>query len=617
MFTNIGAPCVLALLGSGRRITTVVTAGSTKLPIAVAASIAVWLALPATGSAVLSCGLPESQPVWIDFADSSVSFWRDRFARPGVVVATGGPDLAAEARTAGAATVHWDMHLRKRVGTPSEPADASLIERRADSLFEYAVSVSGCQQPLIALNELWGASLPTPLTPTADRYRANVLRFVSRLAERGGRPALLVSSEPSTDGDAAVWWRELGKVSDLVLENYSNANLIWRDGAVDGSRRLRARHRKSAAKLLAVGVPATRIGLMIGFQTGPGTGGREGLQPRSRWFEVAKWQALAAAQVSRELRLSHVWSWGWAQRNERSNDPDKTYAACVWLWARDPALCDAPEVLGKELDADLRTGQIDLPAGIRCVYGETPLTASGVARLAKVTGDRELALTALVVRAVERERSPVGIADVLATERRIVASRFGGSGSAYGAALADIAASRAVARGILADELRRFEILRGLPIVQPTAADVARFRSTYAPVLARRVVVSPAPSWLPEGTGLALATSAPEAVFRVATGRTTKLRTAEGVFTVRAVEDMTALGAVSLGIARPAIARELQSERRADAYAAWTIRRQKAAESRLVCERDRLPELGVVALSSFAPFLSLHEASMQRAFAGP
>jgi hypothetical protein len=587
-----------------------------KLPIALAASFAALLALPATGSAALSCGLPESQPVWIDFADGSVSFWRDRFARPGIVVATGGPDLAAEARAAGAGTVHWDMHLRKRVGTPSDPADASLIERRADSLFEYAVSVSGCQQPLIALNELWGASLPMPLTPTADRYRSNVLRFVGRLAERGGRPALLVSSEPSTAGDAAAWWRELGKVSDLVLENYSNANLIWREGAVDGSRRLRTRHRKSVAKLLAVGVPANRIGLMIGFQTGAGAGGREGLQPRSRWFEVAKWQALAAAQVSRELRLAHVWSWGWAQRNERSNDPDKTYAACVWLWSREPGLCDAPEVLGQELDPDRRAGQIDLPVGIRCVYGETPLTASGVAALAKVTGDRELALTALVVRAVERERSPVGIAEVLATERRVIASRFGGSGSTYRAALAEAGASLAVARGIVADELRRFEILGALPTTQTTTADIARFRSTYAPVLARKVVASPAPSWLPEGAGLALATSAPEAVFRLATGRTARLRTAEGVFTVRAVEDTTALGAVSLGTARAAVARELRSERRADAYAAWTIRRQKAAESRLVCERDRLPELGVVALSSFVPFLSLHEASMPRVFSG-
>jgi hypothetical protein len=560
----------------------------------------------------LSCGLPESQPVWIDFADGSVSFWRERFARPGVVVATGGPLLAAEARTAGAATVHWDMYLRKRVGTPSEPADSSLISKRADSLFEYAVSVSGCEQPLIALNEMWGASLPTPLTPTAEHYRANVLRFVTRLAERGGRPALLVSSEPFTGGDAAAWWRAVGQVSDIVLEKYANANVIWRDGAVEGSRRLRTGYRSSAAKLFAVGVPPSRIGIMVGFQTGPGAGGREGLKPRSRWFDVAKWQGLAAEQVSRELRLSHVWSWGWAQRNERSNDPDKTFAACVWLWARDESLCDAPEILGNELDADRRIGQIDLAAGVRCVYGGKPLRASAVASLAKLTGDRELALTALVVRAREREQVVVSPTRVLATERRIIASRFGGSSASYRAALAEAGATLAVARGILGDELRRAEIQADLATQRPSRADVDRFRATFAGVAARMVVVSPAPRWLPEGRGLALATSAPRAVFDAATRRSFKLRTAEGILSVRALEHTTALGAVALGVARGAILRELTGERRADAYAAWTIRQQKAAETRLACERDRLPQRGVVSLSSFAPFLSLSEMAVAR-----
>jgi hypothetical protein len=537
------------------------------------ACAAVLLAVPATGSAALSCGLPEAQPVWIDFADGSVSFFRERFARPGVVVATGGEGVATEARAAGAGTVHWDMYLRKRVGTPSDPADSSLMEKRADSLFDYAVSVSECQQPLIALNELWGASLPTPLTPTAELYRANVLRFVSRLAERGGRPALLVSSEPNTAGDAAAWWRAVAQVSDLVLENYSNANVIWRDGAVEGSRRLRTSYRRSAAKLFAVGVPAARVGLMIGFQTGAGAGGREGLKPRSRWFDVAKWQAFAAKQVANEMRLSHVWSWGWAQRNERSNDPDKTYAACVWLWARDPGLCDAPRVIGDELDDDRRAGQIDLPAGIRCVYGGTPLKAGSVASLAKVTGDRELALTALVVRAVERERSVSGSpVNVLAAEKRIVAARFGGSRAAYRAALAEANASVALARGIIGDELRRLDIVSALSAPRPSSADIARFRTTFASVLVRRVAVTPAPSWLPDGVGLALATSAPEAVFRIPSRRSTRIRTAEGVFRARALENASALGAVSLAAARPAIVRELQNERRADAYAAWTIR---------------------------------------------
>src|SRR6476619_274923 len=450
------------------------------LLVVVAAVIAV-LAWPGAGSAALSCGLPEPQPTWIDFADSSVSFWRERFARPGVVIGTGGPELAAEARAAGAGTVHWDMYLRKRVGTPSDPADPALIEKRADALFDYAVSVSGCQTPLIALNELWGASLPTPLTPTAERYRANVLRFVTRLSERGGHPALLVSSEPFTGGDAAAWWKSVAAVSDLVLEKYANANLIWRDGPVDGSRRLRVRYRESVAKLLAVGVPASRIGLMIGFQTGPGAGGREGLKPRSRWFDVTKWQALAVRQVAREFKLAHLWSWGWAQRDARSNDPDKTFAACVWLWARDASLCDAPSILGHEFDPDLKTGQLSLPSGTRCIYGSTPLTASSVNSLAKVTKDRELALTALVVRAVERERSHISPSDALALEQRIVRVRFGGSVSAYRAALAEAGASLSVARGILGDELRSRDILAGLSAGSVPAGDISRFRATFAP----------------------------------------------------------------------------------------------------------------------------------------
>ncbi len=580
--------------------------------LAVGVAVIAVLASPGTSKAALSCGLPEAQPTWIDFADGSVSFWQERFARPGVVVATGGPQLASEARSAGAGTVHWDMYLRKRVGTPSEPADPALIEKRADSLFDYAVSVSGCQAPLIALNELWGASLPTPLTPTAERYRANVLRFVSRLNERGGRPALLVSSEPFTGGDAAAWWKSVAAVSDLVLENYANANLIWRDGPVDGSRRLRVRHRQSAARLLALGISPARIGIMIGFQTGPGTGGREGLAPRSRWFSVAKWHTLAVKQVAKELKLAHVWSWGWAQRNERSNDPDKTYAACVWLWARDAGLCDAPTVLGRELDADTTTGQLGLPSGTRCMYGTTPLTAASVAALAKITRDRELALTALVARAIERERARVSPSDALALERRVVTARFGGNVAAYRSALAEAGASLAVARGIMGDELRWHDIAARLSLARISESDVSRFRATFAPVLARELTVTPAPSWLPEGRGVALATSAPEAVFRLTTGRRTTIRTAEGSFVVEAREDTTALGAVPADRARVAVTRELRAERRADAYATWTIRMQHAAESKLVCERDRLPELGVVTLSAFTPFLSLHEAEASR-----
>jgi len=213
------------------------------------------------------------------------------------------------------------------------------------------------------------------------------------------------------------------------------------------------------------------------------------------------------------------------------------------------------------------------------------------------------------VRAVERERTRISPTEVLAAERRLVASRFGGSTRAYRSALADVHATPAVARAIIGDELRRNEIQSGLAAARPSSADVARYRATYGPVLARRVVVSPAPSWLPEGEGIAIATSAPEAVFRARTGRTFTVRTLEGRFTVRALEQTAALGALGWDLARPAIVRELRDESRADAYASWSLGRQKAAESRLVCERDRLPERADVRLSTFAPFLSFEEPS--------
>jgi hypothetical protein len=347
---------------------------------------------------------------------------------------------------------------------------------------------------------------------------------------------------------------------------------------------------------------------MIGFQTGTGVGGREGLQPRSHWFEVTKLQAFAAGTVARELRLAHVWSWGWAMRNARSNDPDKTYAACVWLWTRDPGLCDAPGILGPELDTDRQAGQIDLPVGVRCLYRGTAFRSSDVAALARVTGDTESAVTALVSRALERERTDVTAAQILATERNIVAARFGGDRAEYVATLVRAHATTALARGIIGDELRSWEIEARLSVPRPSATAIASFQTTYADTPARDVTVSPAPSWLPAGKGVAVASSAPAAVFRAPLGRSVSIRTAEGRFAVRALDDTTPLGALQLATGRQAIVRELVSQERAEAYEAWSLGKQKGAESVLVCARDRLPELGVVRLASFVPFLSLDEA---------
>jgi hypothetical protein len=512
-------------------------------------------------AAAAPCGLPDAKPLWIDYGAPELI---ERFGRPGVVVAGSGEAYPAKARASGAKTVHWDMYLNARVGTPSAPADHDLLPARAQRVFDFAVFSAGCPDPVIAMNELFGASTPTPWTPTTARYRANVLEWARLLKAKGGHPVLLVSSEPYTGGDAGQWWRELSQVADIALEKYFNAPAVHRAGPELGSRRMRTSMRDSFAKLFAVGVPPAKLGVVLGFQTKRGAGGREGLEPAGAWFEVAKLQALAARQVARELGLAHVWSWGWGFFNEEAKDPDKLGAACVWLWARDPSLC-AAGALPERFDRDLRAGQIDLPAGVRCALGDATIRTNEIATLARVTGDAELALSALYARLVQQRAASVAPGAVRAAERAIVFRRFGGSRTPYLAALARTRASAAVALGAIGDELRREAIQARLRAPAPTAAEIEEFARTYA---------------------------------------ATRLRDIPGAGSVPGIAPETPLGLVPPVLARPAIVRALRQASRAEAYDAWAEKQQHAALAKLRCTRDRLPTLGTARLTSWLPFLA-------------
>ena len=67
------------------------------------------------------CGLPDTKPLWLDYAEGSVSFRNDVFARPGVIAATSGVQNATDLRAGGAQTVYWWMKLNRLAGTPSAP----------------------------------------------------------------------------------------------------------------------------------------------------------------------------------------------------------------------------------------------------------------------------------------------------------------------------------------------------------------------------------------------------------------------------------------------------------------------------------------------------------------
>ncbi|MBA3841675.1 MAG: hypothetical protein H0X39_03495, partial [Actinobacteria bacterium] len=466
----------------------------------------------------LPCGLPQAAPLWVDFADGSVPFWSTVFARPGVVGAAAGLIYPPQLRAEGAQTVYFDLYLNNRVGTPSKPADSSTVQARADKLFAAAVASSGCDHPLIAENELFGAQSPTPWTATTAQYRANVLAYLQRLADRGARPFLLLSSKPYThDEQADAWWRQAADVADLVSEVYFSGPSVSAQGPVNGSRRLRSTMRSRMESLIQIGIPTSRLGVMLTFSSTPKAGGREGLK-LSKWLDVTKWESLAAQQVSRELNLASVWTWGWATFNAAGDDPDKEKVACTWLWTRKHSLCDAPALAGTELDQSLDVGAA-LPASTLCLLGRTKLLASDVAALSRLTGDRELAFSAALQHAVLVEARRVSSPDVARAERDVVADRFAGSRPAYAAARAKARVTSGLAREILADELRRKAVEVTLPVPAPGSAQLRAWYATYSGVTARAVSTDRPAPWLGNSRhGVAIDEQAPGRLFALRAG---------------------------------------------------------------------------------------------------
>src|SRR5690242_9946318 len=80
------------------------------------------------------CGLPASQPLWMDFGSTT---YESLFGRPGVILGASTGDWPAKMRAIGAATVYFDLNLKNRVGTTIAPADPSLLEARAKKFFDF------------------------------------------------------------------------------------------------------------------------------------------------------------------------------------------------------------------------------------------------------------------------------------------------------------------------------------------------------------------------------------------------------------------------------------------------------------------------------------------------
>jgi hypothetical protein len=577
-----------------------------KLFIGVVAIVVVLAHGHAHAAATGQCGLPDVKPLWIEYAEGSVGFRQAIFAKPGVVVATSGAAVPAALRSGGAQTVYWHMKLGAIVGTTIVPADPATIDAAAQKLFDQAVASTTCATPLIALNELNGASTTTPWTTTNAQYRANVLELLRQLASRGARPFLLVNSTPYTGGEAADWWRQAVQVADLVPEVYFNAPAITRQGVILGSRRMRVTLRSAVAAYTAIGIPVAKLGFVLGFQSGPGAGGREGLQPSSSWFEFTKLYTLAAKRVAAEFGVATVWTWGWGTFSAAGTDPDKQAAACVYLWTRDQNLCDGPAAAGAGFADSLSEGQIDLPQGVQCSLDARAMRQTDLSRLTAVTHDRDVAFTILFDRLVESGLAKISPDRVRQAEQAIVAGSFNGSRPAFNAALARAGANIYVARAAIADELLRGQAEAAIAVAAPGEGQMLDFYASYADSLIRRFKVTPAAPWLGNRTsGFALAVAAPGALFRMPSGLPSPFTTGLGSYTVTPFDAALPLGAVPYADARPAIGTALRFFARAQAYEEAARKRAESALNRTICLRDDLPNPAVVSVSTYLPFLAL------------
>jgi hypothetical protein len=560
-------------------------------------------AVAAPRTAADGCGVPAQTPVWVDFGGHGAPIP----AKPGITIAVAsGTDVPQQMRDAGAATVLFDLNFNKRVGTSTNPADPSLIQARAKALFDYAVSVTGCQTPTIAENELAGAQTPTPWTDNNAQYRQNVLDFLTDLQGLGATPLLSIANPPYTGGDARFWWQQVSKVAILLRQVYftkPNAAGLYQLGPGAASVSMRQSLRGLVSHLTQIGIPSGRIALEMQLTTSPGLGQRAGLQPAQSWLEIVKLEALAAKDVATQFKLQGVWSWGWATFNPNvTPDPDVAAAACVWLWARDQTLCDGPGAAGTGFDGSLTEGQLDVPAGARCLTSAGSISRNAVSRFTALTGDPGYAASVLLEQLTLASKVQPSYPDVLSAERAVIQAGFGGDRTKYWAALRVAKLTLGDARAIITARLARDQVEEGMRAPAPAHAAIVDFLATYRDLQARAVTTTSRAPWLGGSThGWAIETLAPAEVFTLAGPG--KVDTADGTFQVTPNGQSLPLGLLPRGQAIEAAREALGRQARDAEYRAWLRTQEKALLATASCLNDQVPTIESTDLSPFVPFL--------------
>ncbi len=558
------------------------------------------LALPVAAVADGPCPvLNPAGPLPVEFSDGSVAFRQAVFARPGVTVASTGPNVAKALRVAGASIAYWEMGLQNLVGTPGAPADPATMDAVAAGEVQKAQTSTQCPNPLIALNELLGSETAGPLPASAQRYRDSVLALMRALAAQGATPFLLVPRRFTVAG-TEDWWRQVAQVGWLVPEAYIPATELAAIGnPFITSRVIRIRYREWISRLTVLGIPASRLGLMLGFQSE--ATGRANLQPASAWLQVVKLQSQAGIVVSRELALSSLWSWGWGtfiSADAQAPVPaEKQAAACTYLWARDPALCDAPTTAAAlaipGFDPDLTAGTFDLAPEMQCRYDGGSFTTRELTALTAAGVPSAGALTTLLERSLVRTRTTIGPTALLRAERSVIAGAFEGRRGQYRQFLAVEGATPAIARDVVRDQLLQAKIARALRVAPISGADVTAFIKAHAGTRTRSVETLRPVRWLVAQTrGVAIPGLAPPSVLSAATGSTVLVHAEDGPVRVRVLGAKVALPKAERSKARLTVRALILAEARRVALRDWLAGAEQAAVDTALCRADDIPLTG-------------------------
>ncbi len=296
----------------------------------------------APGTAAAACPLGPG-PIWADAAAFGVHDTpvEQILARPGTVLGVSNDSWASDYQAAGAETAGWHMRLPDTIGTLANPKPKSAVLADVPGLSSLAHRMTSCDPPWLVLNEMLTVQSPEPIGYGQRRWRENVLLLAKELDARGVRVILLMPRIPHAKTRYRSYWRTLSRYTDFVYEAYywSSRETIKRSDA--GARKyLRDKWTGAIQRLKKFTVHPSRTGLMIPYWVNNRFSGRVGLSDNA-WFRLTRLKTEAASAVGRNEGLSTLWSWGWQTNpNVGEVDPDKPKAACVYLNARDPLLCD-------------------------------------------------------------------------------------------------------------------------------------------------------------------------------------------------------------------------------------------------------------------------------------